>query len=148
MQSFSLLAQLIASLGGVLGLIWLLARTAQKRGWMSGGTSASKPIRIVARHGLTKHTSLAVVRVGDRELLLGVGNGSVNILLDEEAGQLLTVNATVAPALPARQKHRALAGSAARPVMATEGTVTTSGFSPSSARKPMLDRLRARTVRH
>jgi hypothetical protein len=38
--------------------------------------------------------------------------------------------------------------SPAQPAMAAEGTVATSGFSPSSARTPMLDRLRARTVRH
>jgi flagellar biogenesis protein FliO len=131
MQSLTLLAQLVASLGGVLGLIWLLARTAQKRGWMSGGTNQAKPIRVLARHGLTKTTSLAVVRVGDRELLLGIGAQGVNLLLEEEAGLLLAVNE--APA---------------RPAMAADGTVATSGFSPSSARTPMLDRLRARTVRH
>jgi flagellar biogenesis protein FliO len=141
MQSLSLLAQLVASLGGVLGLIWLLARTAQKRGWMSGGNNQAKPIRVVARHGLTKTTSLAVVRVGDRELLLGVGAQGVNVLLDEEAGQLLAVSEAPANARVSRR-------SPAQPAMAAEGTVATSGFSPSSARTPMLDRLRARTVRH
>jgi flagellar biogenesis protein FliO len=143
MTSLSLLAQLVASLGGVLGLIWLLARTVQKRGWMSGGTSQAKPIRVVARHGLTKTTSLAVVRVGDRELLLGIGTQGVNVLLEEEAGQLLAITLPEAP-IGRRTAHR----DAAQPAMAAEGTVTTSGFSPSSARKPMLDRLRARTVRH
>lgn len=141
MQSLSLLGQLVASLGGVLGLIWLLARTAQKRGWMSGGTSQAKPIRVVARHGLTKTTSLAVVRVGDRELLLGVGSQGVSVLLDEEAGQLLAISETPASARDSRRNTARLA-------MAAEGTVATSGFSPSSARTPMLDRLRARTVRH
>jgi flagellar biogenesis protein FliO len=131
MQSLSLLGQLVASLGGVLGLIWLLARTAQKRGWMSGGTNQAKPIRVLARHGLTKTTSLAVVRIGDRELLLGIGAQGVNLLLEEEAGLLLAVSET-----------------SARPAMAADGTAATSGFSPSSARTPMLDRLRARTVRH
>jgi flagellar biogenesis protein FliO len=143
MQNLSLLGQLVASLGGVLGLIWLLARTSQKRGWFSGGTSQVKPIRIVARHGLTKTASLAVVRVGDRELLLGIGTQGVNVLLDQEAGPLLAVTSP----------SRALARTTShlpdtQPVMATEGSVAASRFSSSSARTPMLDRLRARTVRH
>jgi flagellar biogenesis protein FliO len=147
MQNLSLLGRLVASLGGVLGVIWLLARTAQKRGWFAGGTSQAKPIRIVARHGLTKTTSLAVVRVGDRELLLGVGTQGVNVLLDEEAGQLLAVTSSTSPtSLATRSKE--LARTTAQPAMATEGPAAASRFSPSSARTPMLDRLRARTVRH
>jgi flagellar biogenesis protein FliO len=147
MESATLLLQLVLSLGGVLGLIWLLARTAQKRGWMSGGTNAHKPIRVVARHGLTKTTSLAVVQVGDRELLLGVGAQGVSVLLEDEAGALLALPDTAS--LGRRARARALtAAPSASPALVTEGSVTTSGFAPSSARTPMLDRLRARTVRH
>jgi len=146
MQSAKLLLQLVVSLGGVLGLIWLLARTAQRRGWNAGGAGAAKPIRVVARHGLTKTTSLAVVRVGDRELLLGVGAQGVNVLLDEEAGALLALQES-APA-GRRVLARSTGSPSSTPATATEGTVTTSGFAPSSARTPMLDRLRARTARH
>ena len=146
MQSATLLLQLVVSLGGVLGLIWLLARTAQKRGWMTGGSNAQKPIRIVARHGLTKTTSLAVVQIGDRELLLGVGAQGVNVLLEEEAGFLLAQH-QVTPA-GRRPRGRLTAAPSASPVLVAEGSVATSGFAPSSARTPMLDRLRARTVRH
>jgi flagellar biogenesis protein FliO len=144
MESATLLLKLVVSLGGVLGLIWLLARTAQKRGWMSGGTNAAKPIRIVARHGLTKTTSLAVVQIGDRELLLGVGAQGVNVLLEEEAGALLASSGVAT----AGRRARTAAAPSTSPVLATEGSVTTSGLAPSSARTPMLDRLRARTVRH
>jgi flagellar biogenesis protein FliO len=146
MQSATLLLQLVVSLGGVLGLIWLLARTAQRRGWTAGGTSAAKPIRVVARHGLTKTTSLAVVRVGDRELLLGVGSQGVNVLLEEEAGALLAQH-EAAP-VGRRTRTRTADSPSTAPTMASEGTVANTGFAPSSARKPMLDRLRARTVRH
>jgi flagellar protein FliO/FliZ len=142
MQSAGLLLQLVVSLGGVLGLIWLLARTSQKRGWFSGGTSQAKPIRVVARHGLTKTASLAVVRVGDRELLLGIGAQGVNVLLEQEAGELLAVTSP-SRALARTTSHLPDTHSA----MATEGPVAASRF-PSSARTPMLDRLRARTVRH
>src|SRR4051812_47381547 len=136
MQSASLLLQLVVSLGGVLGLIWLLARTAQKRGWMSGGTNTQKPIRIVARHGLTKTTSLAVVQVGDRELLLGVGAQGVSVLLEEQAGALLAQHDTAPTGR--RSRARALtAAPSASPVLGTEGSVATSGFAPSSARTPM-----------
>jgi len=145
MQNLSLLGQLVASLGAVLGLIWLLARTSQKRGWFAGGTSQAKPIRIVARHSLTKTTSLAVVRVGDRELLLGVGTQGVNVLLDEEAGQLLAVTS---PSRALTRTTAALSSRAANTAMATDGPDAPARFNPSSARTPMLDRLRARTVRH
>jgi flagellar biogenesis protein FliO len=146
MQSAGLLLQLVASLGGVLGLIWLLARTAQKRGWMSGGTNSAKPIRVVARHGLTKTTSLAVVQVGDRELLLGVGAQGVNVLLEDEAGFLLA--STETRTVGRRARTHGLAAVSTTTPMAADGSVATEGFSPSSARTPMLDRLRARTVRH
>lgn len=147
MQNASLLGQLVVSLGGVLGLIWLLARTSQKRGWFAGGTSQAKPIRVVARHSLTKTATLAVVRVGDRELLLGIGAQGINLLMDEEAGDLLAVSS------PARALTRGTYELPATPAnhdnaMVTEGPVAAARFSPSSARKPMLDRLRARTVRH
>jgi flagellar biogenesis protein FliO len=141
MANLALLGQLVASLGGVLGLIWLLARTSQRRGWFAGGTTQTKPIRVVARHGLTKTASLAVVRVGDRELLLGIGAQGINLLLDEEAGQLLAVTS------PSRALARTTTDRHDN-AMATEGPVAAARFAPSSARKPMLDRLRARTVRH
>lgn len=147
MQSLTLLLKLVASLGGVLGLIWLLARTAQKRGWASGAGTA-KPIRVVARHNLTKTSSVAVVRVGDRELLLGIGAHGVNILVDEEAGGLLTVTDPVTSGAHARRAlPAALPSRQVAPVLAADGSARATGL-PSSARTPMLDRLRARTVRH
>src|SRR5919202_5544533 len=67
-----------ASLAGVLGLVWLLARGARRRGL--GGSLDTSRFTVVGRHSLGRSSGVTVVRVGDEALVLGVTEQSVQLL--------------------------------------------------------------------
>jgi len=60
----------------VLGLLWLLGRALRRPlGGRAGGTMA-----VLGRQQLTRSASVALVRVVDRALILGVTDGQVTLL--------------------------------------------------------------------
>jgi flagellar protein FliO/FliZ len=64
----------------VLGLMWGLAKVLRRPlAGRSGGA-----LNIVARQQLTKGSSVAVVRVADRALILGVTDAGVSLLADAD----------------------------------------------------------------
>ena len=64
------------SLVVVLGILWLLAKVARRPlAGRGGGTLA-----VLARQQLSRGASVAVIRVADRALVLGVTDGQVNLL--------------------------------------------------------------------
>ncbi|KGM08357.1 flagellar biosynthetic protein FliO [Cellulomonas bogoriensis] len=74
--------RVLLSLGCVLGLLWLIARRVQ-------GTSAARRRRaeamtVVGRQSLGGKAGLALVEVGGRRLLLGVGEQGVSLLTEME----------------------------------------------------------------
>jgi flagellar protein FliO/FliZ len=87
------LLRLVVSLAVVLVLLVLLARYLGHR---QLGTGAGRrrptrrrpvaPVEVVSRHGLSRGSSLAVVRAGGQLLLVGVTESSVSVLreLEEE----------------------------------------------------------------
>lgn len=86
------LVRLVLSLATVLTLMVLLARYLRHRqigtGFGAGATQRRKkalPLEVVTRQGLTRGTSLAVVRISGQLLLLGVTESNVSVLreLDE-----------------------------------------------------------------
>ena len=85
-----LFGRLAISMVVVLGLLALASRVIRRRSGM-GGTSASgrrttrTQIEVVARQQLSRGSALAVVRTGDRVLVLGVTDTSVTLLRDGEA---------------------------------------------------------------
>ena len=72
-----LILRLAVSLGVVLGLFWLVARTGAKK---LGGTRSL--LRVHGRQSLSRTASVAVVEVGSRVLVVGVSEGGVRLLTE------------------------------------------------------------------
>jgi flagellar protein FliO/FliZ len=60
----------------VLGLLWVLARVARRPLAGRGGGA----IAVLARQQITRGSTVAVVRVADRALIIGVTDGQVTLL--------------------------------------------------------------------
>ena len=69
-----LVLRVVLSLGIVLGLMWFVARASSRK---LGGRSRSV-VAVVARQPLSRGSSLAVVEVGERVLVVGVSDGGVS----------------------------------------------------------------------
>lgn len=82
------------SLCVVLGLLWATARVGSRR---LGGGSRSL-VRVRGRQALSRTSSLAVVEVGSRVLVVGVSDGGVRLLteLDPEELEVEVPSAEVA----------------------------------------------------
>ncbi|GAA0609496.1 hypothetical protein GCM10009547_09490 [Sporichthya brevicatena] len=143
----------------VLGLMWVAARVLKNR--TSGRPTDT--VEVLARTQLGRGSSVAVLRIGDRALVLGVTEKSV-VQLGEEIRDLSSLRGrTVAEVLPAATEHdistvRALftgddistgsrsAAPSAPQAMAGQGALAGSILSPATWRMGM-DALRERTVR-
>lgn len=137
-STISLALRMVFSLGVVVTLMVLTARVMRKRGMGVLRKAQQKTdITVIARRGLGKHASVAVVEAAGRRLVVGVTDQRVTLLAEADAEDLIDLelarltsehHGTVAPldALP----------SAAQPALAS-----------SSARKGLLDSLRDMTVR-
>jgi flagellar protein FliO/FliZ len=68
----------------VLGLLWLLGRAVRRP---LGGRAAGA-LSVLARQQLTRGASVAVVRVIDRALILGVTDGRVTLLGEADLATL------------------------------------------------------------
>ena len=87
------LVRLVLSLATVLTLMVFLARYLRQRqlgtgsGLGLGGSQRRRkapPLEVVSRHGLSRGSSLAVVRVSGQLLLLGVTDSRVSVLRELE----------------------------------------------------------------
>ena len=77
---FELTLRIACSLAVVFALLWGLARLARRPLAGRGGAT----VRVLARQPLTRGSSVAVVRVGDRALVLGVTDAGVSLLADAD----------------------------------------------------------------
>ncbi|WP_110208271.1 flagellar biosynthetic protein FliO [Nocardioides daejeonensis] len=89
--------RLIASLAVVVGLLVLLARFGGKR--FRGGPGA--PVQVLHRQPLTRTSSISVVAVGDRVLVLGCTEQQVNVLTELDPDQVGGAELTLLPGLAA-----------------------------------------------
>jgi flagellar protein FliO/FliZ len=95
----------------VFGLMWMLAKLARRPMARRGGT-----VTVLARQSLTRNASVAVVRVADRALVLGVTDGQVTLLAEtdpaalERAEEPAGHRATVAVAPTASEATALVAG--------------------------------------
>jgi flagellar protein FliO/FliZ len=64
----------------VFGLLWALARLARRP--LAGRRGGA--LRVLARQQLSRNSSVAVVRVADRALVLGVTDAGVSLLADAD----------------------------------------------------------------
>jgi flagellar protein FliO/FliZ len=126
----ALLVRVVVSLGVVLGIMAGAAAVLRRQGVGGGRSPRRRPARIeiLGRQGLSRSASVTVVRLGDRALVLGVTESSVNLLAEVD---------------PAEIEPEESEGPGA-PGTAFPG----SGFPPAvSAWKAAVENLRARTVR-
>jgi flagellar protein FliO/FliZ len=76
--------RLVLSLAIVLGLFWMVARTGSRR---LGGRDRAL-MRVRSRQSLSRSSSLAVVEVGRRVLVVGVSDGGVRLLTEMDPADL------------------------------------------------------------
>jgi flagellar protein FliO/FliZ len=113
---FLLVLRVVVSLAVVIGLMWLAAATLRRTGrggnlgigFGAPGRHRSMPIEVVARHGLGRRSSVALVRAAGRGLVLGVTDTQVTLLAETDPDDLLSFLETPDGAAP-------LAGQDGRP---------------------------------
>lgn len=102
MNSVALVGRLLISLAVVLCLMWLIARRMKRS---VGHGKNGKLIELLSRQQLTRSSSVAVVRVLDQGLILGVTDGQVAVLGEVELDAIqdvIAANETTKATRPAR----------------------------------------------
>lgn len=147
-----LMLRMVLSLAIMGGLLWLALRLGKGRrgrsilaavggGTGGGGRSRLEPIEVCARRSLSRSSSLTLVRVGQRTLLLGIGEAGVQVLAE---GDALTV--VEQPAASVAVGCDAV-DTASDTVMGRAGTHAPRASRPDPARMGVVDALRELTVR-
>ena len=124
-STLALFARLIFSLAVVIGLMWAAANVLRKRGFAGLGnkrTARGPLVELVARRPLGRNASIAIVRIGERSMVVGVTDHQVTNLGEVEVDEI-DINED------------------------TNWTVSSGANRPGSAWKTMLDQLRDRTTR-
>ena len=125
-STLALFVRLILSLAVVIGLMWAAATVLRKRG-MGGAGVGRRPARgvhveLLARKPLGRNASIAVVRVGERSIVVGITDHNVTKLDDADVESIDLDEGT-------------------------NWTVSGGPTGPTTAWKTMLDQMRNRTVR-
>jgi flagellar protein FliO/FliZ len=130
METVTLALRVGLSLACVLGLVWLFSKGALKAGGRAG--TGRGAFLHLARQSLSRTSSVAVVQVGERALVLGVTEQHVTLLTEADAAALVapqeTVQRTPVETTEVRQvtspalggPRSALAGSALSPATWTQ----------------------------
>ena len=125
LSTLGMFARLAFSLGIVIGLMWLCARVLKKRGL--GGTTprnqAAVQVELLARKPMGHRSSIAVVRVGEHAIVVGVTEQTITKLDDAEI-----------PEIDLNEGG-------------TTWTVPPGANGPATAWKAMLEQLRTKTTR-
>jgi flagellar protein FliO/FliZ len=138
MDTVAVVGRLLLSLAFVLGLMWLIARRV-KRGPGGRGRSG-RLIDVLSRQQLSRSASVAVVRVMDQALIVGVTDGQITVLgeTDLQAAQA-SLEAAAEPTRPARTLRPArAAGSTQARVARTRPEPAERPERPERAGKPAL----------
>src|SRR3954447_17674968 len=80
MDTVALIGRVLVSLAAVLGVMWVIARRMRA----GGKTRATKLIEVLGRQQVSKGASVAVVRIGEQALILGVTDNQVSVLADTD----------------------------------------------------------------
>lgn len=145
MSTARLVLQLVFSLGIVLALMWVVSKVLRKA---SGGKGIGN-LDVLARRQLGRGASVSVLRVGDRALVVGVTEHSVQLLAEVGAEEFVAAPETTAPQAPAGARTSVLppAGAGQLPEAApAQGPLAGSILAPSTW-KQTVDVLRERTAR-
>jgi flagellar protein FliO/FliZ len=79
-DTIGLLLRLVVSLVAVIGLMWLAARVL--RGSVTGGGNGV--MEVLARQSLGRSSSVAVVRIADKAVVVGITESKVSFLADAD----------------------------------------------------------------
>jgi flagellar protein FliO/FliZ len=151
MDMLGFAARITLSLAAVLGLMWLLARAARK----PLKARAAGAVAVLARQQLSRNASVAVVRVADRALIIGVTEAQVSLLAETD---LAAVTAALEPVAAISRTPVDLTGDEREVAPAADGAIVThpggrrvgaiagSALSPATW-KQAVDVLRERTAR-
>ena len=78
-ESFLLLVRLGFSLSLVFGLMWVAAKVVRGKGGALKRTSGER-LEVIERKPLSRNSSIAIVRVGNETLAVGITENSVSLL--------------------------------------------------------------------
>lgn len=117
MASVALVGRLLLSLAVVLGLMWLIARRMRRSG---GRAKNGKLIEVLSRQQLTKASSVAVIRILDQALIVGVTDGQVAVLGESDLSAVQQALAAE-PARPVRTATRTTGRATAEPRVRATG---------------------------
>ncbi|MEO7125130.1 MAG: flagellar biosynthetic protein FliO [Nakamurella sp.] len=153
MQSVELVGRLLIALAVVLGVIWLIARKA--RGGARQKLNSDKLIDILGRQSLSRNSSMAVVRVANQALIIGITDTNIRVLgeleLDAAAAHIAAADhVTRTPRLSrtSRTNVRSNETTEYDEFLAASGTEPASGLpqagSPTAGSLSDIDELRTR----
>ena len=128
----------IGTLGLMIGLMFLLARFARRRQIKPLGKATGEgigEIHIVAKRSLGQHSSISVVRIGKRVLVVGQSAHQVNVLSEFMSEDASANNADDADSEESNKKNP------------TPWKVAGVGSFGSGAWDAFLDNLREKTIR-
>lgn len=91
MNTVAIIGRMLLALVFVLGVMWLLARWARKP---LGGGKAERVMAVLARQQLSRTSSVTVLRVMDRALVLGVTEQGVQLITETELSAIEDALAT------------------------------------------------------
>jgi flagellar biosynthetic protein FliO len=80
-NTIAVIGRMLLALVFVLGVMWLLARWARKP---MGAGKADRVMSVLARQQLSRTSSVAVLKVMDRALVLGVTEQGIRLLTETE----------------------------------------------------------------
>jgi flagellar biosynthetic protein FliO len=129
-STLGLFVRLVFSLAVVIGIMWMAANMIKRRGLAPADrrrNGRGVHVELLARRPLGRNASIAVVRVGERSMVVGVTEHQVTKLDDADIDEIEEINLSKS---------------------GTSWTVPTAGATgPASPWKTMLDQLRDRTAR-
>lgn len=125
-----MIGRLLVSLAAVLGVMWVIGRRMKK----GRGPKSSQLIDVLGRQQLSRNASVAVVRVGEQALVIGVTDAQVSVLGETDLG---AAQAMVTAATDTRRTapRRATAPASHR-VAVPAATAVPADVVPDSASKP------------
>jgi flagellar protein FliO/FliZ len=137
-----MLGRLLVSLAFVLGLMWVLARRVKRP-----AKANSRLVDVLSRQQLSRTASVAVVRVGEQALILGITECQVSVLGEADLAQVQSqLEVEAAPARPSRRSartapNRSKAGRTSAPAAALDSaTLDVAALSGPTSHAPSLNR--------
>ena len=103
-STIELLIRMTVSLAVIGGLLWLIQRVGRKR--LGGlGRSATAPIEVTSRKQLSRTSSIALVRVGERNILIGVTDAGVSLIAEGDDLNNHPLSPSTSDRRTRRQRH-------------------------------------------